>query len=221
MQFAKVGNLTRVEASPRLKGTCSSCGAPVQAKCGSINIWHWAHIGSVCPFEREPETEWHRNWKSIFPKDWCEVVTGDLRADVMTPGGVAIEFQNSPISYRDIAKRERGYAKMAWILNGQPFSKRFDIYGAKPAKDGTVFCKYQWNHARKYVELMTKPIFIDFDFESDRLFRIKKSHGRHGYGFIGTKSSLFKTLANFHVPWEMIHKEYFPKVPPKLIGASL
>lgn len=214
MQFANVGNLVRVEASPRLKGTCSSCGAPVIAKCGLINVWHWAHLGSTCPFEREPETEWHRNWKSIFPKEWCEVVVGDLRADVLTPKGIAIEFQNSPISLEDIAKREREYKKMAWVINGQAFEDRFYQYGGRENKYGYAFSKYKWNHARKHIQEMSKPVFIDFDFSEDSLFRIEKSYGRYGYGFKGSKSSLLQALANFYVPWNLIHKEYFKAPTP-------
>lgn len=210
MQFANVGNLTRIGATPGLKGTCPSCGAAVIAKCGHVNVWHWAHVDLNCPFEREPETQWHRNWKSIFPADWCEVPIGSLRADVRTSRGVVIEFQNSPISYDEILKREAGYGKMAWVLNGRDFQDRFSINPRGVSKyDGSVYSSYRWLHRKKYAELMRRPVFIDFDFSDDYMFRIKKSRGKHGWGNSGTKSEFVDMMAGFRVPWNLIYKEYF------------
>jgi competence protein CoiA len=33
----------KISPEPRLKAICSYCESPVIAKCGNINIWHWAH----------------------------------------------------------------------------------------------------------------------------------------------------------------------------------
>ncbi|WP_246735481.1 competence protein CoiA family protein [Rhizobium binae] len=53
------------------RGTCSGCGSPTLAKCGPKRLHHWAHVSTaVCYRWCEPETEWHRAWKSLFPTEW-------------------------------------------------------------------------------------------------------------------------------------------------------
>jgi len=74
MKFAYVDG-QKVEATPRAKGLCSSCGSELIAKCGPIKVDHWTHKGKrSCDPWWENETEWHRAWKGQFPIDWQEVV---------------------------------------------------------------------------------------------------------------------------------------------------
>lgn len=129
MQFAFVNNL---KAFPEkgLKGICPSCGSPVVAKCGSIKVHHWAHESRKdCDTWSEPETEWHREWKNKFPTDWQEIQLQDPislewhRADVKTPSGVTLEFQNSPIGVEEIASRNNFYKKIVWVVNGLKFKE--------------------------------------------------------------------------------------------------
>ncbi|MDU5626420.1 MULTISPECIES: competence protein CoiA family protein [Citrobacter] len=43
-----VVNEKRVEAQPKLKGTCPSCGDGMLAKCRTVKVWHWSlkvHVG--------------------------------------------------------------------------------------------------------------------------------------------------------------------------------
>lgn len=104
------------------RAECPECGTEVRSKCGSINVWHWAHVSLVdCDLWGEPESEWHLNWKSGLPPDWIEVPLSENgekhRADIRLPNGVVIELQHSSISVEEISIRERFYNKMVWIFD--------------------------------------------------------------------------------------------------------
>ena len=124
MRFALINN-NRVEAQPQLKGLCSCCSKPVIAKCGTRKIWHWSHKNKTdCDNWWEPETEWHRAWKSNFPTDWQEVPllnesTGEKHiADVRTAHNLAVEFQHSHIEPQEQNSREQFYKNMVWVVDG-------------------------------------------------------------------------------------------------------
>lgn len=111
-------------AAPGLVGECPGCQKPVLAKCGNQRVWHWAHRGTVaCEFEREKETEWHREWKSYYPAEYQEVIrhdsTGERHiADVMTPLGLVIEFQHSRLAPEERVARESFHRNMVWVVDG-------------------------------------------------------------------------------------------------------
>lgn len=124
LRFALVNN-QRVEAQSKLKGLCPGCSQPVTAKCGTRKSKHWAHLPKTPCTDHwwEPETEWHRAWKSNFPDEWQECVQHDHSgekhiADVRTPHGLVIEFQHSPLDPHERAARERFYGNMVWVVNG-------------------------------------------------------------------------------------------------------
>ncbi|MBE6221320.1 MAG: hypothetical protein E7127_06770 [Rikenellaceae bacterium] len=123
MKFAIVNN-ERVEASKGLKGICPVCGESVIAKCGSTKINHWAHKNKHnCDSWKEHETEWHREWKNCFPKEWQEVITTDKNtgekhiADIKTPDGIVIEFQHSSIDSIEQLSRERHHKELVWVVD--------------------------------------------------------------------------------------------------------
>lgn len=69
------------------------------------------------------ETEWHRDWKGLFPKEWQEIVhfaenSERHIADVKTDQGLVIEFQHSHIPTEERLSREVFYKKMIWIVDG-------------------------------------------------------------------------------------------------------
>lgn len=72
----------RSPAWPKLVGHCPVCCGEVIAKCGPVNVWHWAHKAANCDTWAERDTQWHVDWQSRFPTDWCEIPIGDHRADV-------------------------------------------------------------------------------------------------------------------------------------------
>jgi competence protein CoiA len=122
MKFSLVDGERR-EPEPGFAGQCPGCAQPVIAKCGTERVWHWAHKGKrVCDPWWEPETEWHRQWKNLFPREWQESVhrspTGEIHiADIKTPNGLVIEFQHSSIKAAERQSREDFYRKMLWIVD--------------------------------------------------------------------------------------------------------
>ena len=139
MQYATPLNATddsvRIKPAPKAHGLCPVCKQKVQARCGKIRIWHWAHEkGCECSDQwKENETEWHRRWKEEFPEDWREVVlqdetTGEIhRADVrLQNSGLVLEFQHSSIDTQDLQSRVNFYQNMVWIVDARPSDfKRF------------------------------------------------------------------------------------------------
>ena len=126
MQIAINENGERIYPYKNGRATCQLCGGTLIAHCGEIRIHHWQHFGERdvdCDSWKEPETEWHRAWKERFPKEWREVVIGNHRADVKTPHGLVMEFQNSPISPAVIREREEFYEHMRWVVNAAHFDE--------------------------------------------------------------------------------------------------
>lgn len=123
MKFALVDGVRRVP-EPELHGKCPIFGHPMVAKCGQINVHHWAHQGSPsCDPWWENETEWHRSWKNNFPEEWQEVPheaeQGEKHiADVKTARGWALEFQHSPIKPEERHSREVFYKQLIWVVDG-------------------------------------------------------------------------------------------------------
>jgi len=123
MKYAIVeGNKT--EAFKGGRGTCPSCNSELIARCGDVNINHWAHKGARnCDTWWENETEWHREWKNSFPKEWQEVVHIDEKgekhiADVKTEKGWVLEFQHSFIKDDERNSRNIFYSKLVWVVDG-------------------------------------------------------------------------------------------------------
>lgn len=167
MQYALVDGI-RTKPAKGLKGICSGCKKEVTAKCGSLKVHHWAHKSLPdCDSWWEPETEWHLNWKEKFPEDYREVVfisdNGELhRADIHTPKGVTIEFQNSSISLDELTSRVKFYQKLIWVVNAQPFSKQISKYPIPdpehPLLSEYEICGYS-DHSKTFMEgkLQTNP----------------------------------------------------------------
>lgn len=67
-----------VDPTPGLHALCGLCNGEVQSKVGSIVIPHFAHMpghGQDCAqWEWEPESHWHRWWKSRVPRENREIV---------------------------------------------------------------------------------------------------------------------------------------------------
>jgi competence protein CoiA len=136
LKYSLVNNIRSLPAKG-LSGVCSGCESATRAYCGERYVHHWKHLSTEdCDPWYEPITEWHIDWQNRFPEDWQEQVIkkegGHHRADVLTEKGIVIEFQNSPITYAEAAKRESFYGKMIWVLNGANFKKSFNIAMDKP-----------------------------------------------------------------------------------------
>lgn len=122
MKYAIVNDEKR-EAERGLNGTCPICEVPVRPRCGRIRVPHWYHPPGIFDHHWEPETEWHRKWKDLFPKECQEVChraeNGERHlADVKTVHGQVLEFQHSAISEEERSSREAIYQPMCWVVNG-------------------------------------------------------------------------------------------------------
>jgi competence protein CoiA len=138
MFYADVGG-KRQPPLPKLTGACCRCGEKVLSKCGAIKVWHWAHASKKhCDPWWENETEWHRNWKSLYPERFREIIHEDPAtsekhiADIKNDGGLVIEFQNSPMSVPERNSREGFYGDMVWVINGKNVQSGFRIMDRLP-----------------------------------------------------------------------------------------
>jgi len=145
MRFALIEN-NCAEAQPKQRGLCPRCRQPVIAKCGNKNIWHWAHPNNIsCDSWKEPETEWHRNWKNNYPADWQEIVLPDEQtgekhiADVCTIHNLVIEFQHSAIKPEERISREKFYKNMLWVVDGTRLKRDYPRFCK--GKDSLFFTK--------------------------------------------------------------------------------
>jgi hypothetical protein len=184
MKFALVEGV-RQEATTGTRGTCPRCGSPTLAKCGLKRLHHWAHVTTaVCDRWWEPETEWHRAWKNLFPTEWQEVhhraTDGEVHiADVKTANGTAMEFQHSPITGQEKGSREAFYGSMVWIVNGNRLKRDLS-----PFRDALIDAPSAETEARAWllsdrasaiIERWrggNRPVFLDFgdvDFTSSWL----------------------------------------------------
>ncbi|MEZ0324852.1 MAG: competence protein CoiA [Fimbriimonas sp.] len=161
MQYAKTLDGARMEAAKGVRARCPSCGMHVIPKCGRIKVHHWAHeAGYDCDAWYEPETEWHRTWKNLFPTDQCEVAMGEHRADIRTPKGLVIELQNSAIAPEEIEIREHFYRNMIWIVNAEKFAGSFFLMKLMDAQRH-VF-SFKWKHRKPSWTFARRPVYFDF-----------------------------------------------------------
>jgi len=121
MQFAiNKESKERVLPTPHSHAFCPLCQFPLVAKCGSVNIWHWAHtFNSNCPGAKL-ETAWHRRMKEKFPPNQCEIIVkndlGVVIADVYIPETNTMhefDFKNQ-LTSEEIIKKNCIYARSGY-----------------------------------------------------------------------------------------------------------
>jgi len=200
MEWA-LSNDTRIKASPEQKAICPVCKSPVMAKCGDVNVWHWAHqVGGDCDPWSEGETQWHINWKNLFQKEWQEVVIGQHRADIKTPTTV-IELQHSPISAAEICEREIFYDNMIWLFDLRRVRENIilsdsDIYGEFSGRYRLK--RIQWRWPRKSYFACTKPVL--FHFGKNELYNVFGFINFNiGYAFKVEKPLFMKIAVDGHI----------------------
>lgn len=146
MQYADTDS-GRIEASPGMRGKCPVCGSGVIAKCGDLNIWHWAHSDKT-------------NARSSF---------GKHRADVRNASGWIFEFQRSPLTPGDVIEREEHYGrKMCWVVDTSVWARQIVI---KNRKDHLTF---YWPNPRKCWWYARHPLLLQLN--DSWLFRVCKVH---------------------------------------------
>lgn len=159
-------------------GFCIGCGSPVVGKCGSIKINHWAHkVGDDCVASYDSMSQWHIDSQNMFPIENQEVYVdgGSNRADVFSPSGYVIEFQNSPISFDNIVSREVAYSSDAgfskngliWVFNGEDFWDRFDL--RKAAKGHS----FRWYYPKRSFAGINNCFYIHPSVKSKYYFKVE------------------------------------------------
>ncbi len=156
MQYALVDH-QRIEARPKKRGKCEMCGSLLIAKCGSRKLHHWAHFRERnCDPWWENETQWHRDWKNLFPKECREIYhvadDGEIhRADIKSSTGIYIEVQHSSMTDQEREARENFYKNMIWIVDGTPFKNNFDIYHMLPPPNSKMAKDIVWAKAKRHM----------------------------------------------------------------------
>ena len=171
MLYAIDSQSNKIRAEKNVEAYCPQCRGLVVAKMGEIMVHHWAHVSSAsCDTWNKGETRWHLAWKSRFPKHCIEqrVTRGDVWhvADVLLPDGIVIEFQHSPISPVDIAKREEFYQRVIWVLDVKDAADRFNF-----RQEGNEI-KFKWDLPRSSFEHSAAPVILDFG--DGRMFSVSR-----------------------------------------------
>ncbi|MBI3411681.1 MAG: hypothetical protein HY040_25405 [Planctomycetes bacterium] len=146
-------NGKRSQPFPRGRGVCPTCGGQVIAKCGRINIHHWAHVSAAdCDAWSENIGPWHISWQDMARPQFVEVCIGEHRADILGNADTVIELQHSPISPATIQERERFYGDMVWVFDAT------DRFAGMMSGERFFFTLGRAKHIRK----CKKPVFLDF-----------------------------------------------------------
>lgn len=168
MQYADV-NGARTEAIPGGRGVCPGCQAPVLAKCGEVNVWHWAH-DIPCAIVGEPETAWHRRMKERFPAECREVIRGNHRADVLF-GRTVYEFQRNPLEPSEYTERTAFWRKQGydirWVFYHADHPETFVL---RMANEG--YMTFRWKWPKRRLECVQTPFLLDGGWE--QLFEVKR-----------------------------------------------
>jgi competence protein CoiA len=165
LQFTMVDGERR-EAFPGGHGTCPICGSPMLAKCGPRIIHHWAHSNRRdCDPWWKNETQWHREWKNLFPESYREIShiapDGEIhRADIKTPAGIVIEIQHSTMTDAERISRESFYGNLVWVLDGRAFRKNFDIYHLLPGPASELARDIVWIKATRPMQGAANGLFF-------------------------------------------------------------
>lgn len=168
MLYANV-NGQKLRATPGANALCPGCGGGVVARCGEINVWHWAHLSGDCDPWHEPESAWHLEWKSIAPPERCEVRMGCHRADIVAPSGFIIELQHSPLEPSQVRERESFYGDhLIWVVDASGFLANLSL------RNRGDYWSFRWKWPRKWQFAITRP--LAWDMGDGRLFHVKKLH---------------------------------------------
>lgn len=166
------------EAFPGSRGVCPSCGEDVIGRCGEVNAWHWAHE-TICPFDNEPETAWHIQCKSLFPRECVEIKEGDHRADVIWRGHV-YEFQSKPMDPKDMEERQnfwesKGY-RFVWVFNMSESEENF------VKKYFEKHVTFRWKWPKRRLENIKLPFIFFFSFGCINIKRLYWGERVSGWG---------------------------------------
>lgn len=185
---------------------CPTCGDPVRAKTGEINIWHWAHIYlGDCDPEAPKDSIWRTWWMSNFPESTREVpvtVLGKTRLAAVLSRGLAVEMYDDHVSTTRIREMEIFYDKMIWLFDATAafIGARFE-----PRYKGDYYT-FRWKHARRSLVEVTRPVYLDL---GKYIFWVKKiylpSAPVGGWGQVITHADFINQVEAGMVPRSLRH----------------
>ena len=163
------------------------------AKCGPIKYHHWARETADPDTWHEPETDWHRDWKSHFkPENTEQTITVSgirHRMDAQTffnSTRYAVEFQHSPISVDEIQQREAGYGNMIWM---------FDCVGKLDwniSNEGLV--RMVWKRPRQSIFWCNCPVLLDLGKYIVQIVSMPEYKNDYWYGYECCRDEMEHTL---------------------------
>lgn len=154
----------------------------MRARTGLVRIWHWAHLEADPNCASALESEWHLAWKDLGADGSQEVRVGNRRADVLAPGGYAVEFQASSAGAEEVCAREADWAVqggMVWVFRAdREFAagrivlsgsfRGWDACLLKPETRSTL--DVTWLRAPERVRAARAPSFLDLGEDDEMLF---------------------------------------------------
>ena len=194
----------KIEATPKARGICLSCGENLIAKCGPKIVWHWSHRSkTICDSWWENETQWHRDWKNQFPREWQETLVADDNgnrhfADIRTPNGLVVEFQHSYLSARERQKRVKFYKRLIWVIDGKRRITDFSKFeGARKRAIGRKFGSVLYERLNRYNSRLVDEWYgqvAAFDFGRETIWLLKNSDNNWGFGYEMEKEEFLKRI---------------------------
>lgn len=169
-----------VTATPHQKGAvCPLCLSEVVARCGEINVHHWAHKkGAHCDVWCEPDSEWRHKWLDSFSgcriEQKLEIGKEKHFIDVQTEFGTNILLRRGRIKEAELAKMEDFFPSLVWIVDLGSAKRAVNQFG-KAHVEG--FISHSFDEVYKTImgdeglpSAWTKcryPVFFDFSSAKD------------------------------------------------------
>lgn len=181
------GERSRATPDGGRRAACPDCGTRMIAKTGDVVIHHWAHETDQPHCRASAEGPWHLAWKSLGAEGTQEVAIGNRRADVLAPGGFAVEFQKSPMSPAEVQAREADWKHhLVWIFDARDAyaEGRLELRTHPDRDPGDAYRNIRWTHAPVRIKAATCRSLLDIDGE--RLVYVGKwfdSSPLRGYGW--------------------------------------
>lgn len=178
---------------------CQDCGQPMIAKTGDVKIWHWAHRSENPDCQAAGETEWHLDWKELGPPGSQERAVGNRRADVLAPGGFAVEFQKSALTGAEVLAREADWKRqLVWIFDAAAAygERRLELRVNLARGPGDAYRNIRWAHAPERVKAATCTTLLDL---GDQLIYVGKWYDHsplQGYGWLITRDWVIANVLN-------------------------
>lgn len=170
---------------------CPLCKAPVRARRGFIRVHHFAHHAREdCDPWKEGESEWHLSWKALVPPDYCEVIVGEHRADILIPAGQVVELQHSPMPAEEAWIRENFWGeRLIWLFDARPFIGHLDL------RPRDKYWTFRWKWPRQWMALLHRPQY--WDLGHGRILDVRAIYPRPpcgGWGYMLDASQFWASL---------------------------